>query len=293
MRIQCLIFLSILFVFNTGYSQDRIVLDHQKYSLNVDAFDQGMGIMKIMENNEDGTRKEIKLPKGSYILKSDNEQLEFDINENGQLYGTGDYVKKGKAFSHFIFKDGKVIEVNTTDNAGNPLIMITINDTLFLKKTFNTKTGKLDEQYEIRNGGGAEQSINTTYYENGNINTDRNKITKSYTQNYQDGTTEFFENLETGETIYYDELGNKTSHHYRSEDNGFCEDIYESKDVITQKKCRSPDRKIETNYYYENEKLTRYEILDHNIGEMKTYDKNKKLISTEKIGYIQMAPSAN
>jgi len=134
-----------------------------------------------------------------------------------------------------------------------------------------------------------DNSIETKYYENGNIKSESDRINKTNKTFYENGTQKSYNKTNTSETINYDEKGRKTYHSYSTKENGWCEEYFEN-GLITSKICDSSDHLQQTNYY-KNGKLDYYEVRDHTKHEMRKYDRNNKLLSTDKMTYPNSLPT--
>lgn len=96
---------------------------------------------------------------------------------------------------------------------------------------------------------------------------------------------ERYDNNKTKEIIWYTPLGKKREHKFVLGDLD-CVSSFNKDGIIERKECSNWGKGIRTVYYYKNGKLDFYEEEKH--GDVKKYDKNGKLMKTEKAGYLSI-----
>ncbi len=230
---------------------------------------------------------------GKYFLNNNDQKFWFTIDKNGRfadsaIFESNDFGEK-EYWTIFFDKGNISIADVKQSRDGHSIRKIEANDTLFVTKFFKESNGTLTKKRVIKNGGNWQNSILTEYYEDGKIRSENDGVNKIQKNFYENGKQRSFSNSKTNESIYYDQQGRKTEHSYPTKDNGWCREYFQN-GLITNKNCNNSDHSQKTNYYYKNGKLDYYEIEDNIKGEIKKYDKNKKLINTEKAIYIQAAP---
>ena len=230
---------------------------------------------------------------GKYFLNNNDQKFWFTIDKNGRfadsaIFESNDFGEK-EYWTIFFDKGNISIADVKQSRDGHSIRKIEANDTLFVTKFFKESNGTLTKKRVIKNGGNWQNSILTEYYEDGKIRSENDGVNKIQKNFYENGKQRSFSNSKTNESIYYDQQGRKTEHSYPTKDNGWCREYFQN-GLITNKNCNNSDHSQKTNYYYKNGKLDYYEIEDNIKGEIKKYDKNKKLINTEKTIYIQAAP---
>lgn len=229
---------------------------------------------------------------GKYFLNNPDQKFWFTIDKSGRftdssIFENDDFGEK--EYWTIFFKNGNISAADVKQNReGNSIKKIEANDTLFITKFFSEKNGKLTKKRVIKKGGNWQNSISTEYYEDGKVKSENDGINKIVKYFYENGKQKSFSNSSTNESIDYDTLGRKTEHSYPTKENGWCREYFKN-GLITTKDCNNSNHSEKIKHYYKNGKLDYYEIEDNIKGEIKKYDKNKKLISTEKAIYIQTA----
>lgn len=230
---------------------------------------------------------------GNYFLKNNDQKFRFTIDKNGNFSDRATFENNDfgeMEYWNFAFDNGKISTADLKQTPeGNVIEKIVADDDSFVTTYFSKNTGKMTKKRIIKKGGNWQNSFLTEYYEDGSIKSENDGMKKIRKYFYENGKQRSFENSETNETIDYDKTGLKTEHSYPTKDKGWCREYFEN-GLITSKKCNSSNHSQKTNYEYKNGKLDSYEIEDGEKGEIKKYDKNKKLISTEKAVYIQAGP---
>ncbi|WP_312553846.1 hypothetical protein [Empedobacter brevis] len=232
-------------------------------------------------------------PEGTYFLNNKDQKCWFTIDKNGWFTDSAIFENDEageKEYWTFFFKNGNIIVADMKQNREGHLIKkIEANDSLFVTTFFNESNGKLHKKRTIKNGGDWQNSVLTEYYDDGSLKLEKDGVNKTEKSFYENGQQKSFDNLRTNERIRYDTKGMKTEHSYPTKENGWCSESFEN-GVITTKDCNSSDHSQKTKYYYKKGKLDSYEVEDNIKGVIQKYDKNKKLIHTEKAIYIQAAP---
>lgn len=230
---------------------------------------------------------------GKYFLRNPEQKFWFTIDESGKftdsaIFENDDFGEK--EYWTIFFENGNISAADVKQNPdGNAIRKIEANDTLFITKFYNEKSGKLTEKRVIKKGGNWQNSISTEYDENGNPEYENDGINKTAKSFHENGKQKSFRNSITNESIDYDTLGKKKEHTYPTKENGWCTEYFKN-EQITRKVCNTSNHSEKITSYYKNGKLDYYEIEDNIKGEIKKYDKNKKLINSEKAIYIQAAP---
>jgi|GEM_PF-1314371 len=227
--------------------------------------------------------EKVDLAKGFYLLNNQHQGFGFEINDNQQFTGNAKYQnKETDQVSDIIFKDGKIISMETVNIFNEPVKKITISDSLFTEIWY--ENGKITRKNteNLKLGGGQSNEIRTHYFENGNIQLEQDNISNTFKTFYENGTPKRYENGKTQERIAYDTNGRKTEHTYIADDKK-CNEYYENA-IIQSKKCETLDNLTTYFYHYKNGKLEDYEVLDRTKDEIRTYDKNNKLIKKNEAG---------
>ncbi len=239
------------------------------------------------------TKKFIPKEEGKYFLNNNEQKFWFTIDKNG-LYVDSAFFEDNETMQPFYwtfhFENGNITKVIVQhDRNESPIRMIVANDSLFTTTSFNPKTGNMLKKQIIKNGGDWSNSVVIEYYESGVVKREEDRINKIEKSYYENGKLSYYHNSNENveERISYNEKGEKTEHRYLATNKEYCEESYKN-GIITEKECRSSGSITKT--YYKNGKLDSYEIESN--GELKIYDRNKKLIKTEKMYYPQAAPNS-
>ena len=256
--------------------------DFDFYKLAMESIENGDRGWLTAENYDRAFKSEVTvLKQGNYRLTNKKQKFDFSIDQNSQFTGAAKLEETDRHDtyqSNFLFSNGKVKSVITSGLTKNFKSTIIFTDSIATIEIF--KDGILESREIIKNGGGTQQSIATTYYKNGNVETETDNIRKTFKLFYENGKPQRYSSDATKEWISYDEAGRKTEHNY-VKDGQRCEENHRN-GVIYKKTCRTLDNSEETVYHYQGGKLQTYDVIDHNTFETKTYDSKKKLINSGK-----------
>lgn len=229
--------------------------------------------------------------KGEYTLNNEYQKFNFSINENGLISGSASLVQIEDEYTYFWnfnFDSGKIKYAELkTETSGNPIRKVEISDSLFVMQYFDIKNGDFAGKRIIKNVKKYDHWIDTRYNNKGIIIWEENKLQMTKKTFYDDGKPQTYINLKTEESIEYDDIGKKIKHSYPTKDKKWCIENYED-GLIIEKRCRTSDNSQQTKYHYKNGQLVNYEIDDFIKDEIRTYDKNNKLLSTRKNSYKQL-----
>lgn len=304
-------FLTLLLIHTFSFGQKTVELS-KKYFLdfnNLEHFDKGTDVLELKERvnyelflkvKEDYNRfkhpseeekriayetKTFKGEKGEYILNNEYQQFHFNVNEIGLISGIANLIQTENGYTYFWkfnFDTGRLKYAELKKElSGKPIRKVEINDSLFVMQFFDINTGNFTGKRIIRNVKDYNNSIEILYDENENIRREEDRLQKIRKTFYKNGKPESYQNLLTEESIKYDDMGRKTQHSYPTKDKKWCNEYYEN-GLIINKNCRNSDDSQRTQYYYKNGKLEKYEVVDYAKDETRKYDKNNKLVSTEK-----------
>ena len=226
------------------------------------------------------TRK-VALPKGNYVIDNDEQHFEFEIGNNGQFVGEGQFENKEKNLkSTYIFANGKLSEIHIFNTEGRLRKKNIFKGNIIEGHVFD-HAGKLAQKIEIHTNlkEGADQIV-TTYHKNGNPSKEVNTIKSTTKEFYQNGKLKL-DQVDSKITTKYDPTGKITEKWYVTE-NGNCRETYD-KGVISQKTCEDRSTKETTVSIYKNGKLDNYTVTDTKKKEVRKYDASKKLIETKKL----------
>ena len=251
---------------------------------------------RIRPNSEDISKSsETKMftpGEGKYFLKNKDQKFWFTIDKNGwftdsAVFENNDFGEK--EYWTMLFENGNIVAAEVKRNReGNLIRKIEADNILFTTKFFKESNGKLEKKRVIKNGGNWRNSIATEYYEDGSVKSELDGINKTEKRYYENGKLSTFNNTKTNESIDYDQQGIKKQHSYPTKDNGWCREYFKN-GLITSKDCNNSDHSQKSKHFYKNGKLEYYETEDTLNGEIQKYDKNKKLLNTQKAIYIQEA----
>lgn len=307
-------FLTLLLIniFSFGQETKELSKKHFLDFNNLEHFDKGTDILEVKERvnyelylkveqdynrfkhpSEEEKKKAyetnpFKGEKGEYFLNNEYQQFHFSVNEIGLISGNANLVQSENGYTYFwefSFDAGKLKYAELKKElSGNPIRKVEINDSLFVMQFFDINNGNFSGKRIIRNVKDYDNSIEILYDENENIRREENRLQKIRKTFYKNGKPESYHNLLTEESIKYDDMGRKTQHFYPTKDKNWCNEYYEN-GLIINKNCRNSDDSQQTRYHYKNGKLEKYEIVDYIKDETRKYDKNNKLVSTEKNTY--------
>lgn len=297
-----LFFLSQIFSFG-----QQIKELNSQYFLNLVKFENGSGVLEILEyahydlhqkfkearkNNkrlsveEESKAFETKVFKpeeAKYFLNNEeeNQKFWFSINNKGEFVGTGeakihDYNSKLNHYT-FRFQNGKLAVTEVKDDLGKVIKTFEINDSILITKGY--KDNKIEFENILKKNKKYPNTIAINYYENGKVKSEDdyiNDVTKTYNEK---GLPQSYKNHKTDEEIAYDEFGKKLTHSYKTEKE-LCYEFYK-KGIITQRTCKNKDNTKDVEYSFKDGQLDYYFVTENN--ELKKYDRNHKLIKTEKV----------
>ncbi|MHC5310264.1 hypothetical protein ACYSNM_09435 [Myroides sp. LJL116] len=225
-----------------------------------------------------------KAEKAEYIVNNEYQQFHFNLDENSLLSGNATLVQseyRDQYYWNFNFDAGKLKNAEVKlDPLGNTIRRVDINDSIFMVQFFNKNTGNPTGKRVIKNYKDPANSIDITYDKEGSIVEENNKQLKTKKTFYPNGNSKTYENALTQENIKYDDMGRITQHYYIVDDKEGHLETYQQ-GVILSKKSRSLDGSELTEYYYKDGNLEGYKVVDFVNDQTRTYDKNKKLLSTE------------
>ena len=231
----------------------------------------------LIEGKRRLSEEPVILEQGDYAIANTHYSLTFSINENGMLHGRAEYRTKKHSdyMTTFQYNNGVMVASQTLNIATDSVLSEIVLKDSVLTVTRYYPSGQAKEvkttDYKIRNN--AENSIRTTYYENGQVETESNKMAKTFKTFYENGNPRRFTDDENGIMTFYNEDGTTDSHSYRNSDE-ICKEEY-SGGKITRKECTS-DKEFKT-YHYENEKMSYVEIYNRQTCQNTFFDAKGKL----------------
>ena len=303
------LFISILLFSNSNFAQEIIKLD-EKYFIDFNEIFRKNGIIEIRElvnygiefeypephNEEERSEliekernhreafKIFKPKKGSYLLEGKGFTMRFEVNEKGEFIGITTIkiiIDSENCEMKFSFKNGRFTTANFKDSKGNTFITYEDIGTYTKLNQFN-RDGKINLSIIVQKGDEYDKGIEIYYYPNGQIKSERDNKKMTYTSYYEDGSVEVLSDLNTNESITFDENGQKNSISYTIDNQIYFTDVYENGEHIRQHFTKI-DSDITTTYYYKNDNLDYITIEDFTKNEVSKYDKNGILIETKNI----------
>ena len=215
------------------------------------------------------------LKQGDYVI--DNEvYFEFHINEKGLMHGDAKY--RSKKSPNFLttleYDNGILIKSQTLNTATNSVLSETVLNDSVLTATHYYESGQVQEVEitDCKIKDNAANNIRTTYYENGQIEKESNKIAQTFSTFSENGNPKRFVDNKNGIWISYNKDGTKESHSYRNGDEA-CMERY-AREVIILKECTS-DKESKT-YRYENGKMTYVEVYNRQTRQTTFFDAKGK-----------------
>ncbi|WP_300670240.1 hypothetical protein [Soonwooa sp.] len=300
--------LLVLFFLNqiASFGQQIKELNSQ-YFLNLAKFENGSGVLEILEytnydlhqkfkearkNNkrlsvEEESKafenKVFKSEEAKYFLNNEeeNQKIWFSSNSKGEFVGIAeakipDYDSKLNHYT-FRFQNGKLATTEVKDDLGKVIKTYEINDSILITKGY--KDNKIEFESILKKNKKYPNSIVINYFENGKVKSEDDyisNVTKTYNEK---GLPKSYKNYETDEQIEYDEMGKKLKRSYKTKEEQ-CYELY-TKGIITQRTCRNKNNTKDVEYSFKDGQLDYYFVTENN--ELKKYDRNHKLLKTEKV----------
>ena len=223
-------------------------------------------------------RKTAGLPRGNYLIDDKYVYFEFTINANGMLQGDAKYARKKnmKYMSDLLYDNGMLVGSRTINkDDGSTYSESEQKDSVLTEKLFYP-SGKLREVHvtDFRITKTSANTIMTTYYENGQVKSESNKIEQTFRVFAEDGTPERFMDDKNGIATFYNSDGSIDTHSYRDGDQ-YCKEQYLHGN-IAEKECTS-ETEFRT-YHYTTGVLSYVEVYNRQTGKLTFFDAQGKQI---------------